>query len=131
MDYFAHGLWSYIIFHKSKKPIYAVLFGLLPDSLSWLIYFFYRLLNGSNGIPLMKEFPEWMNFLYCLSHSLFIAFGVILIATLIKRKLPLVMLAWPIAILMDIFTHTKDFFPTPFLWPFFDWTFSGISWGNS
>ena len=79
----------------------------------------------------MKEFPEWMNFLYCLSHSLFIAFGVILIATLIKRKLPLVMLAWPIAILMDIFTHTKDFFPTPFLWPFFDWTFSGISWGNS
>ena len=40
------------------------------------------------------------------------------------------MLAWPMAILMDVISHTRDFLPTPFLWPLTDWKFDGVSWGS-
>lgn len=40
------------------------------------------------------------------------------------------MLAWPLHILIDIPTHTAEFFPTPFLWPVSNFHVDGISWGN-
>ena len=40
------------------------------------------------------------------------------------------MYAWPIVIVMDILTHTREFLPTPFLYPISNWPFPGISWGN-
>lgn len=43
---------------------------------------------------------------------------------------PAILLGWGLHILMDIPTHSKTFYPTPFLWPFLDWTFDGISWGQ-
>jgi hypothetical protein len=43
--------------------------------------------------------------------------------------LPLAYLAWLGHILVDIPTHSKRFFPTPFLWPISDYKVDGISWG--
>jgi len=40
------------------------------------------------------------------------------------------MWAWGLHILMDIPTHSTDFFPTPFLWPFSGYRVDGISWGH-
>lgn len=136
MDYFAHGIWSLIFFNKTKKPWIAVLFGLLPDTLSWFIYMIYRLFTeGFGGKPDVLAIPNWMWTLYGISHSLFVAFSVIgiiyLIAHFYFKKKPIYIWAWPIAILMDIPTHSRDFLPTPFLWPFFEWYFPGISWGQT
>jgi hypothetical protein len=136
MDYIAHGFWSYIVFNRIKKPLYAVLFGLLPDTASWGIIFIYLVyIRLSTGILELDDFYPWMAWLYGLSHSLFVAIITILTvfitASITKKDLPLYMLAWPLHILIDIPTHEKDFFPTPFLWPVSDWTFSGISWGTS
>ncbi len=39
------------------------------------------------------------------------------------------MYAWPVAVTMDVFTHSLEMFPTPFLWPFKVY-FDGISWGT-
>jgi len=131
MDTFAHGLWSYIIFSKSKYVWLAVLFGILPDLLSWTIWMFYRNKNGFTwGHPDLSLIPKWVFTLYGITHSLFVVALVFLIVFLVFKHIPIYLLAWPLHILIDIFTHTKDFLPTPFLWPFSNYAFPGISWGN-
>lgn len=132
MDYFAHGLWSYIIFHKTKKPIYAVLFGLLPDTFSWAIFLFYRIFTDGvqPGPPRVSQIPAWVFSLYGLTHSLVIFGIVILVIYLLFNKIPVYMYAWAIHILIDIPTHTREFLPTPFLWPVSNWYFPGIRWAS-
>lgn len=131
MDYVSHGFWSYIFFHRIKTPLLAVCFGLLPDTASWVIYGLYRVFTGGPyGKPVLSHIPDWTYALYNISHSLIVAVSVIFIVSIIARRLPVYMLAWPIAIVMDLLTHNRDFLPTPFLWPISDWKFPGISWGT-
>ncbi len=132
MDYLAHGLWSYIIFNKVKKIWYAIFFGLLPDNLSWAVYLFYNLFTkGFNfGPPVVDNIPNWVFILYNISHSLIVASFFIIIFSFIFKKIVIYVLAWPLAILMDIMSHTRDFLPTPFLWPLSEWKFNGVSWAN-
>lgn len=136
MDYFSHGLWSYIFFHRSKKPIYAVLFGLVPDSGSWMIYFLYNLFTKglTFGKPHLSNVPDWVFTLYGISHSLIISgFFSLLVIWLVyhyRKTFFWYILAWPITVVMDTLTHTRDFLPTPFLWPISSWPFPGISWGT-
>ena len=40
------------------------------------------------------------------------------------------MLAWPIHIVVDFFTHSIKFFPTPILWPISEYRFDGVPWSN-
>jgi len=37
---------------------------------------------------------------------------------------------WFVHIVTDIPTHTRDFYPTLFLWPLSDWCYDGSSWGT-
>ena len=136
MDYFSHGLWSYIFFHRTKKPLLAILFGLLPDTGSWMIYFFYNLFTRgfTFGKPKLELVPDWVFTLYGISHSLIIS-GIIslIIIGLVyhyRQTIFWYILAWPISVIMDTLTHTREFLPTPFLWPVSDWAFPGISWGT-
>lgn len=131
MDYLSHGLWSYIFFHRTKFPFHAILFGMLPDTLSWAIYFIYQIIFlGGFGPPVIEQIPKWVFFLYGLSHSLVISTIAVIVTYFILGRLFLPMLAWPIAIIMDLLTHTKEFLPTPFLWPISNYAFDGISWGT-
>lgn len=86
--------------------------------------------------------------LYQYSHSIVIFFWLffaIIIYRYIRRPIPgttrfrihehwwLVpweMLGWLLHILTDIPTHSYRFYPTPFLWPFSSFKFSGFSWGT-
>ena len=131
MDTFAHGLWSYIIFSKSKYIWLAILFGILPDLLSWTVYMVYRMFNKIPfGPPNLNSIPKWVFTLYGITHSIFVIAVVFLIVFLIFKHIPIFLLAWPLHVLIDIPTHTKDFLPTPFLWPFSSYAFPGISWGT-
>ncbi len=131
MDYFAHGFWSYIFFHKIKKPFWAVFFGLTPDNLSWMIYFFYNIFTGQLfGRPNPALVPDWVFTLYGISHSLIIWGLASVLLCFILKKIPVYFFAAPIAIAMDIPTHSREFLPVPFLWPLSDWKFPGFSWGN-
>ena len=132
MDYFAHGIWSYIIFHRIKKVYLAIIFGLLPDTISWAIYAFYRMIISEEfGRPVLEQIPQWVFTLYNISHSLIVCGFVIIVIYLILKRVPIYVFAWPISIVFDIFTHTRYFLPTPFLWPLSEWKFPGISWGNA
>lgn len=131
MDYLAHGLWSYILFHKIKKVWYAIFFGLLPDNLSWALLIIYNLIIGKGlGHPGISQIPSWVFTLYNISHSLIVAGIIFLIIFLILKKIPIYVYAWPVAIFLDIFSHSRSFLPTPFLWPLSEWRFPGVSWAS-
>lgn len=131
MDYVSHGFWSYIFFNKIKRPLFAIFFGLLPDTMSWGVYAVYRLVTGGKfGKPILSEMPDWAFTLYNISHSLIVAGTIILLIFILLRRVPIYIFAWPIAITLDILTHTKDYLPTPFLWPISKWSLNGISWGT-
>lgn len=132
MDTFAHGLWSYAVFHKKKHVWRATLFGILPDILSFGILFLMNLINGNfhRGRPPIELLPKWLFAAYNLTHS-FIMFAVVfLIIFLITKKWFWPLTAWAMHILIDIPTHSFRFFPTPFLWPISDYKFDGISWAT-
>ncbi|MFH0752067.1 MAG: hypothetical protein V1914_00540 [archaeon] len=82
------------------------------------------------GEPHLTNMPEWVFTLYNVSHSLILAAIAIILISLYLKKIHWYMLAWPVAITMDLFTHTREFLPTPFLWPISEWKFPGTSWGN-
>ena len=132
MDIFAHGLWSYAVFHRKKYVWLAVLFGLLPDFLSFGIIFVINLLNGNfhRGPPAISSLPKWLFAAYNMTHSFVMFLAVFIAVYLITKKWKWYMVAWPLHVLIDIPTHSFRFFPTPFLWPLSDYKFDGISWAT-
>ncbi|MBL7056300.1 hypothetical protein ISS07_05275 [Candidatus Woesearchaeota archaeon] len=131
MDTLAHALWSLIIFHNYKLVWLAVLFGVLPDLLSWTIYLIYKTAKGEKfGPPVLGKIPRWAFTLYGITHSVFVM-GFVFIAVYVAYGfLPLFLLSWTIHILIDIPTHSRKFLPTPFLWPVSEWKFPGFNWGQ-
>lgn len=121
------------MFFKRKKVWLAVFFGVLPDTIAWVPYFFYRLfLNGFKfERPQLLAIPDWVYFMYGLGHSIVICAAVFLIVYILNKKIPYYMWAWPVLhIATDVPTHSRDFLPTPFLWPISEWSFPGFSWGT-
>ena len=132
MDIFAHGLWSYAIFHKKKYVWLATLFGILPDSLSFGILLVIYIATGKfhRGPPPINSIPSWVYAAYNFTHSLVMFACVFLLVFMITKRWFLPLIAWAIHVLIDIPTHSFRFFPTPFLWPISDYKFDGISWGT-
>ncbi len=132
MDIFAHGLWSYAIFHNRKYVLLATFFGVLPDLLSFGILFLINLINGNfhRGPPPLNTIPKWLFAAYNLTHSFIVFIVVFLLVFLITKSWFWPLLACAIHIIIDIPTHSTKFFPTPFLWPISDYVFDGISWAT-
>ncbi len=132
MDIFAHGLWSYAVFHKKKYAWLAILFGVLPDILSFGILFIMNLISGSlqRGPPSLSSLPDWLFAAYSMTHSFVIFLLVFFIIYLLTKKWFWPLTAWAIHVLIDIPTHSTRFFPTPFLWPLSGYVFDGISWAT-
>ena len=104
----------------------------MPDLLSWTIYLFHNLFTKGFrfGPPNLAQIPHWVFVLYGITHSLFVFGATIGIVYLVLGSIPAFLWAWLIHILIDIPTHSREFLPTPFLWPVSDWYFPGISWGT-
>ena len=134
MDTLSHTLWGKGLFCYQKYGKWALLFGALPDLLSFGLYFLVRFFTqGTNmefGKPALETIPHWVFSMYDISHSLVIALVAIIIVFEINKSLCFPMLAWPFHILLDFFFHSKEYFPTPILWPISDYKFDGIPWSN-
>lgn len=138
MDTFSHGLWGGLVFGRENKSEYWQAFGwgMFPDLMSFGVFMAANLLvnedrpDWSAGPPPMESIPEYVHVLYDISHSLVVFSVVFGLVFLIRRKVYWPMLAWGFAVLMDIPTHSKAFFATPFLWPISDWKFDGVSWSS-
>jgi hypothetical protein len=132
MDTLSHALYGKGIFGYRKYRWFSFLFGAIPDLLSFGVYFVFQIL--SSGLDLEKLFSEkiplWVYSLYDISHSLVIAFIFIGIAYNVNKDFAWPMLGWPLHIVIDLFTHSIEFFPTPIFWPISNYRFDGIPWSN-
>jgi len=151
MDIFSHGLWAGAAYEainlKFKKKFsvkWAVFWGIFPDFFSFAILFVWLL--GSMALGHAVNFPKpegaepmphdtfWIfrltSLFYSLSHSLIIFLIVFGLVYLIFKRPVWVLGGWLLHILIDIPTHSYQFYPTPFLWPVSGWKFNGFFWGT-
>jgi len=156
MDVISHGLWVGAIYKainlekrtKERLKVWkAVLWGIFPDVLSFAILFAYMIIglifgmNNFSGIPNPSQIEphtvyssnpifHLTGILYNLSHSSLIFILVFAIISLLYWKPLWTMCAWGVHILIDIPTHSYEFYPTPVFWPISGWRFDGFSWAN-
>ena len=132
MDTLSHALYGKGLFGYKKYRWYSFFFGIIPDIFSFGIYFIYLIVFSEFefGRPSREELPYWVYDLYDISHSMVTALVFIAIAYKINKDFAWPMLAWPMHIVVDFFTHSIEFFPTPILWPISDYRFDGIPWSN-
>ena len=153
MDVISHALWSGIIarlinFKRRArlKISLAAFWGAMPDVFAfaplfaWLLFKIFIL--GEMNVASIQHPEDFeppqadtffiyqlTNFLYSLSHSLVVFILVFVLLWLLRKKF-IELFAWGLHILIDIPTHSFQFYPTPFLWPFSDYRFNGFSWAD-
>ena len=135
MDFFAHALWMYILFYNKPYLWLAVLFGVLPDLLTFgfnFVEFFitrkYKKIDFKDPEQMLKYVPKYVFKLYEWTHSLVTFFVIYILVFLITGDMPLYMWGWAFHILIDIPTHTKKFFPVRFMYPISNYAIDGIIW---
>lgn len=136
MDTLSHGLWGGVMYgRKNRKSFWlAFTFGILPDMLSFGIFTFARIFNieGSTGFgkPELSDIPQYVHTLYDITHS-FVTFALVFgICWAIFKKPIWELFAWAFHIFLDMFTHSTEFFPTPYLWPFSHTRIDGVPWST-
>jgi len=80
--------------------------------------------------PLPESVELWSHHLHCIFHSGVIAMAVTLVAWRWSRVLWLPLAGWWSHILIDVFTHSDDFFPSPVLYPLTYRGFDGLAWNT-
>lgn len=138
MDIFSHGLYGgALVGRKSRKSFWvAFFFGVAPDLFSFGIFtasVTLGLASGPDwgaGRPDVSLIPSYVSSLYDATHSLIVFALAFFTVWAIRGKAMMEMLGWLFHILLDIFTHSDAFFPTPFLWPISSYHFNGMMWGD-
>lgn len=159
MDIFSHALWiaaagkeanDLILKPKAKKPLklrWLVFWGIFPDIFSFTIPFVWLLASLVLGNLDLSNLPKPENMepapsnhfpwafqigsmFYSFSHSLVIFSIIFAMVFLILRRPVWEMSGWLLHILIDIPTHSYQFYATPFLWPVSGWKFNGFYWAS-
>lgn len=141
MDILSHALWTNLMFAEAPIPvrITAIALSVLPDAIPFTPTTVRHFLNrrqppskpaGAGEPPVELHFDRWSHRSYDVTHSLPIWLAVFGLWYYLAGAVPWAMIGWLVHILVDIPTHTRSFFGTPFLWPFSAYKFDGISWGE-
>ncbi|OGD32488.1 hypothetical protein A3C91_02555 [Candidatus Azambacteria bacterium RIFCSPHIGHO2_02_FULL_52_12] len=154
MDIFAHGLWAGAGYKALNRKYgtklnvkIAAFWGIFPDIFAFsipLTWMTVQLLLGNiqtsdfSHHPAVGEPPAqdtlWIfalaNSLYSISHSAVVFFAVFFGVWFILKRPVWELGGWLLHILIDVPTHTYQFFPTPVFWPLSGITFSGIAWSE-
>ena len=156
MDVFSHWLWGVLITRKHVNWKVAGPMSVLPDLLAFVPSFVYSTMHGLerptvDDTTVTSDFPAIAWDMYQYTHSaVVVTVGVLITWWLFTRfsgsrlesqfaqqhrSKPLMMafllwLPWYSNILLDIPTHTLQFFPTPVFYPLSDYGFDGTRWSN-
>ena len=68
--------------------------------------------------------------LHCMAHSAVVAGVVTLLVWRLRRALWIPLLGWWSHIVIDVFTHSADFYASPVLYPFTQRGFDGMAWNT-
>ena len=152
MDILAHSLWAGIgvAMLGRRRPISArtaavtVALAALPDVIHLLpILAWWALGSGSwatvraYAIALPGQEPALpatvlllSHHLHCILHSAVVAAAVSLLVWGLLRAWWLPLLGWWSHIVIDVFTHSADYYAVPVLYPFTQRGFDGIAWNQ-
>jgi hypothetical protein len=150
MDIVAHTLWAaagVTALHRrqplSRLTVIATLvLAALPDVLQLLPVAGWRLfVDGSfaalrgyavavpgqePGLPPLVQL--WSHNLHCVMHSAPIAVVVTGVVWAARRAFWIPLLGWWSHIVIDVFTHSADYYAVPVFYPFTERGFDGIAW---
>jgi hypothetical protein len=152
MDIFAHGLWAGIGVAlvaprwpmRRRTAVATVGMAMAPD-LAQLVPLVVAALAGNGGWATLAAYANALpgmepalpprvalltHHLHCMLHSAVVAAGVTLACWAWMRALWLPLLGWWSHIVIDVFTHSKDFYPAPIFYPFTQWGFDGLAWNT-
>lgn len=151
MDIVAHGLWAgaaVVALAPQGRPAPRLLaatvaLAVLPDlghmlpvtgwalshlaSADWWLYV--TALPGQEP-PMPEAVQLWAHHLHCVLHSALVAALVSAALWLRWRVFWLPLLGWWSHIVIDVFTHSAEFFPSPVLYPLTYWGFDGWAWNR-
>ena len=150
MDIVAHALWAGVgvMVLRRRRPItpavaaLTVALAVLPDVLhllpiaGWWIFGdgTFAALGGyavaSPGQePILPDAVQfWSHQLHCVMHSAPVAALVTFIVWAARRSIWIPLLGWWSHIVIDVFTHSADYYAVPVLYPFTERGFDGIAW---
>jgi LexA-binding, inner membrane-associated putative hydrolase len=150
MDIVAHTLWAaagVTVLHRrralSRPTVIATLaLAALPDVLHlWPVAAWWVFADGifatlgayavavpgqEPGLPPLVQL--WSHHLHCVMHSAPIAAVVTGAVWVAQRALWIPLLGWWLHIVIDVFTHSADYYAVPVLYPFTERGFDGIAW---
>ncbi len=72
----------------------------------------------------------WSQHLHCVTHSALVAGAVTLFLWAIRGALWVPLLGWWSHIVIDVFTHSADYYPSPVLYPITLRGFDGLAWNT-
>ncbi len=151
MDIAAHALWAgagvvLLVRHRPLPVpigVATVALAALPDLMHILPVAAWAMVNVlpaefmtyTRALPeRVQALPEsvelWSHHLHCIFHSGVIAMAVTLVAWRRSRVFWLPLAGWWSHILIDVFTHSDDFFPSPVLYPLTYRGFDGVAWNT-
>lgn len=152
MDLVAHGLWVgvaavWAVRHRGLDRRTAGLtvgMALLPDLVQllpllawapfgtdgWATLRGYMLAVPGQGPPMAPWLDAATHHLHCVMHSAVILGAVTLLGWAWWRRLWVPLLGWWAHVLIDVFTHSADFYPSPVLYPISDCAFDGVAWNG-
>ena len=152
MDILAHGLWAGlgVVFAQRRWPIprrvaiATVVMAVLPDLAQLLPLVGAAVFQGggtqvllayATALPgLEPSLPPMValfsHHLHCILHSGVIAGLATLFGLRWGRWLLAPLLGWWSHIVIDVFTHSADFYPVPVLYPFTQRGFDGLAWNT-
>jgi hypothetical protein len=119
----------------------AVTLAVLPDLLHlipialwalagdgpWSAVASYAVATPSEQPWLPDRTRHWSHHLHCAAHSAAVAAAASLALGWWRWwRVPLA--GWGSHIVIDVFTHSNDFYPSPVFYPFSTWGFDGVAW---
>jgi LexA-binding, inner membrane-associated putative hydrolase len=152
MDILAHALWASagVAAANRRWPIArstaaaTVALAVLPDVVHMLPMLAWSVLGEGTvaqlwayAVALPSQEPAmppmvamWSHHGHCVFHSAIVAGLVTLLLWAALRHVWLPLLGWWSHIVIDIFTHSADFYPSPVLYPITQRGFDGIAWNT-
>jgi len=152
MDILAHGLWVGIgvtwarrhwpVPHKAAAATVGL--AVAPD-LVQLAPLLTAALFGNEGVRLLSAYATalpglepalpplvamWTHHLHCIMHSAIVAAALTAIVWAWRKALWVPLLGWWSHIVIDVFSHSADFYPSPVLYPITQRGFDGVAWNT-
>ena len=152
MDIVAHTLWAGVgvALLRRRWPIpprtVAATLGLaaLPDVLhllpimAWWVFgnggldvvlsYAVAVPGQEPGLPAMVKLLS--HHLHCIMHSAVVAGAVTMVLWAVRHSLWIPLLGWWSHIVIDVFTHSADYYAVPVLYPITERGFDGIAWNT-